>query len=715
MDLSIYKAKPNKSIRQHTDELIENLNFLKKLGYIKDEYIFNLTKIACEYHDFGKANREFQKRIKYGTKFDTEKEVAHNILSLYFINPKEFDKIEDYYRVAFAILFHHYYCDNLMALKDSKIRNISKDLLSDFETNKLKLNTANQIKKFFDDKDAILIKGLLNKCDYSSSGESVIEYKNNFLDDGLRNLLDKWKLKDKDADWNELQNFCVKNRDENIIAVAQTGMGKTEAGLQWIGNNKGFFILPIKTAINAIYKRICDEIISENIEHKVALLHSDTLSYYNSHNNDMDILQYNAEGKQLAIPITICTLDQIFDFVLKYKGYEMKLATLSYSKIVIDEIQMYGPDLLAYLIFGIKTIIKFGGKVAILTATLAPFIKDLLNDDKKGVKFKEEVFINDQKRHNIKVYDSKINSEIIYKKYVENESKNISNKILVVCNTVKKAQAIYRELKEKGVKNINIFHSKFIKKERSEKEEEILKFGETENIDSGIWISTQIVEASLDIDFDYLFTELSDISSLLQRLGRCNRKGTKSVDEYNCYVFLEIDQSILIDGDKGFIDKKIYYISKNALKEVDGVLSEQDKLDIINNNLTTAKIKGSDYWRKYIEFSNWIKDIETYEINKKDINLRNIVSFDIIPKEVYLQNQEEIDTNIDKLKNKDNSTLEKLKLIDEIKKFTLSISGNDMKKLGEKSIYKNIELSSYQEIPVMDCEYNDLGFIGNSK
>lgn len=34
--------------------------------------------------------------------------------------------------------------------------------------------------------------------------------------------------------------FCIENRDENIIAVAQTGMGKTEAGLLWIGDNKGF-------------------------------------------------------------------------------------------------------------------------------------------------------------------------------------------------------------------------------------------------------------------------------------------------------------------------------------------------------------------------------------------------------------------------------------------------------------------------------------------
>ena len=38
-----------------------------------------------------------------------------------------------------------------------------------------------------------------------------------------------------------MQNYCLcKNSDENIIVVAQTGMGKTEGGLRWIGNHKGF-------------------------------------------------------------------------------------------------------------------------------------------------------------------------------------------------------------------------------------------------------------------------------------------------------------------------------------------------------------------------------------------------------------------------------------------------------------------------------------------
>lgn len=489
-------------------------------------------------------------------------------------------------------------------------------------------------------------------------------------------------------------------------------MGKTEAGLHWIGDNKGFFILPLKTAINAIYKRISEDIVSDEIEHKVALIHSDTLSYYNDNSDkNIDILTYKKEGKQLAIPLNITTLDQIFDFVLKYKGYEMKAATLSYSKVVIDEIQMYSADLLAYLIYGVKSIIKLGGKVAILTATLAPFIKDLLIGEDNELNFKEGTFVNNLKRHNIKTYESKINSEIIYNKYKENKENRVSNKILVVCNTIKKAQEIYKELSEKGIENLEIFHSKFIKKDRASKEDKILRFGRTDFKGDGIWISTQIVEASLDIDFDYLFTELSDINGLFQRLGRCNRKGEKTVENHNCFVFLEVDDNILTKGNTGFIDRKIYELSKEALKNKDGVLSEKEKIEIINNTLTTKNIKGSKYYEEYTKFSDWIKDVDPYEIDKKDAKLRNIVSFDIMPKSIYEENIQVINDCIDKLKYKDISKLEKIKIRDMLKGYTVSVGKYDLEALGKSALYKEIEISEYEKIPVVNCEYGNLGFI----
>ena len=125
-------------------------------------------------------------------------------------------------------------------------------------------------------------------------------------------------------------------------------MGKTEGALNWIGDNKGYFILPLRTAINAMYKRISNDIIESkninDINKKVSILHSASLEYYIqqfeniSDNEFYEIEEYEKEGKQWSIPLNITTMDQLFDFVFKYQGYELKLTTLSYSKIVVDEI-----------------------------------------------------------------------------------------------------------------------------------------------------------------------------------------------------------------------------------------------------------------------------------------------------------------------------------------------------------------------------------------
>ena len=80
----------------------------------------------------------------------------------------------------------------------------------------------------------------------------------------------------------------------------------------------------------------------------------------------------------MALPVTITTPDQIFRFAFKYPAYELMLATCSYSKIIIDEIQAYSPDILATLIYSLQWIDKVGGKFILTTATLPPFIKSWL-------------------------------------------------------------------------------------------------------------------------------------------------------------------------------------------------------------------------------------------------------------------------------------------------------------------------------------------------
>ena len=724
-------AKPNKTIEKHILDLLEVLDLLLELGYINKGKIYELVEKACIYHDLGKLNKEFQKRVNgKNLRFNEDKEVVHNILSLYFIDNKSFENQEDYLKVAHSVLNHHNYCNNFDEMTEKE--ELVRSLIKEFKTYKVKGTIKSKLAGIVEDKEAIKIKGYLHKCDYSASSGTIAEYPNNFLNKSLDMLLNKWKKDNEEAKWNKLQKFCEKNKDENIIAIAQTGMGKTEAGLLWIGDTKGFFVLPIRTAINAIYDRVRNGLLeNRGIEEKVAILHSSSLEYYirsitvdNNENEQIDLMNYQKMGKQLSIPLNISTMDQIFDFVYKYPGYELKLTTLSYSKIVIDEIQAYGPDLLAYLIYGIEKVVELGGKVAILTATLPPFVKDLL---KKSISFKENEteFTNDMKRHNLKVIAKRINCDDIYDKYIENKELDKNNKILVVCNTIKEAQKIYEELKSIVNRDeLNILHSKFIRKDRIEKEKDIIEFGKTydenKNIDkqSGIWISTSIVEASLDIDFDYLFTELQDLNSLFQRLGRCNRKGKKDSSDYNCYIYTEIDTDNLINGNKGFIDKRLFDLSKEAIISCDGQISEKEKIKLINTYLTTEKLKGSDYLRKYKKEYNFIKEVLPYKFEIDEVNLRNILSEDIIPSPIYEKYMEKIKGIEEKLKDVSITQQERIELKDELKKYSVSVHPCDVKSYdrakqqGKAIFYDRVLLSKYKNdyIKVIECEYGEVGY-----
>lgn len=726
-------AKPDKTIKEHTDELLKDLDLLLELGYIKKDKIYDLVEKACIYHDLGKLNEEFQKRVKgKGIKFKADKEVVHNILSLYFINSSDFESKEDYLKVAHAVLNHHNYCNVFDEINDKE--ELIRKLLEGFNTYKFKRSIKNKLADgvLINDPESIKIKGYLHKCDYSASAGTVVEYKNDFLSYSLEGLLKSWKEKNKESKWNDLQTFCLDNKENNIIAIAQTGMGKTEAGLLWINDTKGFFVLPIRTAINSIYDRVRKDIIrNEKIDERLAILHSSSLEYYLRNLNDevnekeeIEILNYHKVGKQLSLPLNISTMDQIFDFVYKYPGYELKLATLGYSKIVIDEIQAYGPDLLAYLIYGLEKVAEQGGKIAILTATLPPFIKDLLQ---KNISFKESEnsFTTDVIRHNLKIIDKRINSDDIYDKYKENKRLDKNNKILVVCNTIKEAQSLYSNLS--GLideEELHILHSKFIRKDRLKKEEEIIDFGKTydENgaLDkqNGIWISTSIVEASLDIDFDYLFTELQDLNSLFQRVGRCNRKGKKDSSDYNCYVYAKIDEANLTNGDTGFIDSTLFNLSREAILTIDGLLSEEEKVRIIDIYLTTEKLNNSDYMRKYKKVYNFISNIQPYKFKMEEVDLRNILSEEIIPSPVYENYLGDIREIELKLKDRSIDIYERIKLKDKLKQYTVSVYPMDVKNYerarnnGKAMYYDKVMLSNNTKdyIKVIECEYDKVGY-----
>mgnify|MGYP000236614459 FL=1 len=543
------KSDPPESINEHTEKLLRNLKILRNV-YEKivdknpnvDERLWNLLEIACVYHDIGKVYSPFQNIIleklgkeKLYTTFDYES-IKHEQLSPMFIPTDDLNYTEK--KLIYQAIYYHH-CRVHKKVNSNLVEKIIKeDILPRYD------NIRSEIKyKLKDDLDCnylgyvmgrnkideesevyikyCLLKGLLHRLDHSSSADVLVENKTEqSLGECTENSL---KFKGYNGK-NELQKFCKDNISNNILVIGSTGIGKTEAATIWSDIGKTFFTLPIRTSINAIYDRIKFDIGYKD----VGLLHSSAVDYLEEKEDKFDYHLYE-QTKNLGNRVIVCTIDQIFPFVFRYNGYEKIYATLAFSKVIIDEIQAYSPEITAIILKGIKMINDIGGKFMIMTATLPRIYKDEL--EKMGIKFKFGEFLKPIMRHKLSINDNSLDNDI------ENIiNKASGSKVLVILNKIDKANELYLKIKEKNIENVNVLHSRFMKNDRSNKENSIINFSK-EREKTGIWITTQIVEASLDIDFDYLFTEMSTLDSLFQRCGRCYRSRKYEKNEPNIYVY----------------------------------------------------------------------------------------------------------------------------------------------------------------------------------
>lgn len=97
-------------------------------------------------------------------------------------------------------------------------------------------------------------------------------------------------------------------------------------------------------------------------------------------------------------------------------------------------------------------------------------------------------------------------------------------KVAVVLNLVDAAQSLARRLRQVGDVPVDIFHSRYRYCDRMEKEREAMsRYGRERRAGGRILVATQVVEQSLDLDFDWLVTHICPVDLLFQRLGRLHR------------------------------------------------------------------------------------------------------------------------------------------------------------------------------------------------
>lgn len=693
-DIAEKTEEKQKTLKEHHKDIVTCAEmFFLEYGEYFTEKEKKLVVEACRIHDLGKVNLVFQAMIcpKLAEKFhiDVRKtsQIPHGFLSAVTISLDEFDDLselfsdKDFGPFITAVYYHHdredhynspairkyaekYYMKQIEEYLNRKIRKLNCSNLDDllFRNN---VYTGKYIPDSNAWKEYLLIKGLLNKFDYTVSAgyenaESAIDLHEKKLVKNIERFLNGKELR-------PAQKFMKMNRDKNLIVIAPTGSGKTEASLLWMNGEKSFYTLPLKVSSNAIYLRI-----KENYEYKdVALLHSDAMAVYlREYNGNEDIGEKYERSKMLSQPLTVCTVDQLFRFVYRALGTEIFAATLKYSKLVLDEIQAYEPRVIATIIYGLKMIQEMGGKFAIITATFPPVLKYFMEQyglvEGKQYIFKDftgkEYQVEKYPRHKVEIRHSEMNLDEI-------RLRGKNRKVLVICNTVSKAQKLYKKLEGE---NVWLLHSKYIRRDRAFLERKIMGFSESG--ESGIWITTQIVEASLDIDFDILYTEMCTADSLLQRMGRCNRKGRYCPNEANIVVF--DNRNGVSEGKRRSVyEDKLYDRSLELLSKYEHILFSEDKKTAYMNEVYSVDgVKETIYFENIQKDLKLFSEIHPTEYSADEAEVRDIRSVTIVPENVYVENQNLFEYGVEFLK-KPNMSREARSLIkSKLENLTLSLN-----------------------------------------
>ena len=213
------------------------------------------------------------------------------------------------------------------------------------------------------------------------------------------------------------------------------------------------------------------------------------------------------------------------------------LAEFPNSVFVFDEIHAYDPRLVGQIIGTAKLVSNWNAKCAFLSATMPQFLIDIIKQHTTPVDSKPLELITPDSRADRDIMEKKRHRLIddngslldFIPAIVEDMTRGY--KVLIVCNTVNASQKVFREICGRlGKKNdsgleqeIMLIHSRFTRRDRFEKEQLIMSEGSQPKI----LIATQVVEVSLNIDYDIGYFEPAPIDALVQRMGRVNRFGKK--------------------------------------------------------------------------------------------------------------------------------------------------------------------------------------------
>lgn len=395
-------------------------------------------------------------------------------------------------------------------------------------------------------------------------------------------LPDAWEsesIKITEADFERTFGFSMNEIQKSVVEAAEKcggaglfileapmGIGKTEAALSAAeilaakcGKNGLFFGLPTQATANGIFERVKNWAELQSCEgfHSIELVHGSAefqSEYIKIKENSSRVFSddsglavhpfFDGRKKALLADFAVGTVDRLLMCAFKKKHFMMLHLGVSQKVVIVDECHAYDAYMNRYLDRALSWLHEYGAPVILLSATLPPdrrlalvnayLRSDLAEDDLPRAEYPRLTYTD---KGAVKAVSLSLNMPSKTVRITRKNDESVIEEIRravnagacvgVICNTVARAQSFAKTAREINGADVILYHARFVIPDRIEREEILKKsIGKhsTPEIRNGkVIIGTQVLEQSLDIDFDVLVTDLCPMDLLLQRIGRLHR------------------------------------------------------------------------------------------------------------------------------------------------------------------------------------------------
>ena len=559
-------------------------------------------------------------------------------------------------------------------------------------------------------------------------GDIVDIFKKNNLRDSKDNI-----NKTREEAYQEVNgNILNMDLNERILSIElPTGIGKTFTGVsaalklkERINNELNFnpriiYSLPFLTIVDQNSDTISSILNESSLNGSNFLLNHNHLSDMNYKSNDLE--NYDISNSKILIEgwnseIIVTTFIQFFYSIISNKNKSLrKFHNITNSIILLDEIQSLPYKYWKIInLFFKKLAYEYNCWIILMTATQPYIFKE---NEIKSLVDNVDYYFNKFDRVNYNFNLDSQNFEDFKKEFVDKISNDSKNDYLVVLNTINSSKELYEFIKDYySVMDYDIYlddcngicyigddiqliylSNNIIPKHRLEKINAI-----KESNRQSIVISTQLIEAGVDIDVDIIYRDLAPLDSLVQTAGRCNRSGNKEKGIVNV-IYLKNENG---KSYSSFIyDSLLLNKTKEVLTSLNQISEKEFNLAAAKNYFKLIYNSGTqdDYLIKIIENLRFPEIPSNFKLIEEDIQKVDV--FVVINSEAKLLFEKYNDI-INNYKGFDRKN-EFLKIKNKFYKYVISV---DETKIGSANNLCNDEIFYIGENDVFRKYDLDTGF-----